>query len=47
VSEVDEIEWIAPGPFLEDVVYFHDAVWREPVSWWREEVYASDDCWFC
>jgi hypothetical protein len=24
---------MAPGPFLEDVVDFHDAVWGEPVYW--------------
>lgn len=35
---------MTPGPFLEDVVDFHDAVWGEPVSWWGEEVYASDSC---
>lgn len=42
LSEMDQVELIPPGPFFEDVVYFHDAVWRKPVYWRREEIYTSD-----
>lgn len=44
-SQVDQIEWLAPGPFLEHVVDFQDAVRGHPVDRWGIQVDTADSGW--
>lgn len=41
-AHVDQIKWIRPGPFLQDIIYLEDTIRRHPGNRRGEEIHATN-----